>query len=131
METKLKYLEFIQAAIARMSQNSFKLKGWTITLVSALSALGASGQDHRFVIVSYVAIPTFWILDGFFVATERRFREIYSVAVADESTNPTFAMDPTVYSDVHPWSKGIFSKTLLVFYPVLILLTLVVMFALG
>ena len=35
---KIKHLEFIQSTITRMNQNSFQIKGWMITLVSALLA---------------------------------------------------------------------------------------------
>ena len=42
MENKIKHLEFIQSTITRMNQNSFQIKGWMITLVSALLALYAS-----------------------------------------------------------------------------------------
>ena len=130
MEEKLKYLEFIQATIARMSQNSFKIKGWAVTLVSALFALGAGGQDHRYVLISYIAIPSFWILDGFFIATERRFREIFKVAVKATTCKVSFEMEPQEYASMHPWLNGVFSKTLLVFYPIFIGLTIIVMFAL-
>jgi hypothetical protein len=35
-ENKRKHLEFIQGVITRMNTSSFLIKGWTITLVSAL-----------------------------------------------------------------------------------------------
>lgn len=130
MEAKLKHLEFIQAAISRMAQNSFLIKGWSVTLVSALFAFAAAGHDHRYVLISYIAIPAFWILDGFFIATERRFRALYDEARKQEATDVDFALDPTPFAKDHPWISGIFSKTLLVFYPVFIGLTLLVMFAL-
>ena len=41
MEKKLKHLEFIQNVILRMNNNSFLIKGWAITLISALFALAS------------------------------------------------------------------------------------------
>ena len=35
MEKKIKHLEMIQAVIVRMGNNSFLLKGWSVTLISA------------------------------------------------------------------------------------------------
>lgn len=32
MDNKLKHLELIQGVINRMASNSFKLKGWAVTL---------------------------------------------------------------------------------------------------
>ena len=45
MENKRKHLEFIQSVIARMNSNSFLIKGWSITLVSALFALAAKDSN--------------------------------------------------------------------------------------
>lgn len=44
-EDKLKHLEFIEDNIARMNKCSFQMKGWTITLVSALLAVFATTLD--------------------------------------------------------------------------------------
>jgi len=60
MEAKLKYLEFIQAIINRMNSNSFMLKGWCITLVSALFALAAKDANQLYVIVAYIPLPSFF-----------------------------------------------------------------------
>lgn len=84
-EKKAKHLEFVQANIARMNQRSFQMKGWAITVVTALLALYAasivpeSGQGNNVFI--YVAIaPTviFWFLDSFYLQQERKFRGLYN-----------------------------------------------------
>ena len=56
MDNKIKHLEFIQAAITRMNQNSFQIKGWMITLVSALLALYANSNKSVYVLIAI--IPT-------------------------------------------------------------------------
>lgn len=38
-EHNIKHLEFIQTNINRMNQNSLQMKGWAITIVSALLAI--------------------------------------------------------------------------------------------
>ena len=53
MSDKLKHLEFIQGVINRMGQNSFLIKGWTVTLVAALFALAAKDSNQKFVLVAY------------------------------------------------------------------------------
>lgn len=130
MENKRKHLDYLQAVIARMAQNSFLIKGWSVTLVSALFAFAATNQDHRYVLISYIAIPAFWILDGFFIATEKRFRSLYNRVRKQTEEEIDFDLDPTPFAKEHPWVCGVFSQTLLVFYPVFIGLTLLVMFAL-
>jgi hypothetical protein len=47
MESKLKHLEFIQNVITRMNTNSFLIKVWVATLVSALFALAAKDANQR------------------------------------------------------------------------------------
>ena len=51
MENKIKHLEFIQSTITRMNQNSFQIKGWMITLVSALLALYASSERVVYILI--------------------------------------------------------------------------------
>lgn len=65
MEKKIKHLEFIQSVITRISSNSFLVKGWTITLISALFALAAKDANIQYVLISYIIIPVFWVIDGF------------------------------------------------------------------
>ncbi len=131
MDAKLKHLDFIQAIINRMAQNSFLIKGWSITLVSALYALAAKDSKPEYVLVSYIAIPCFWILDGFFIAAERRYRKLYAEAAICDPNNVTFDLDARRFNvGDATWISGIFSKTLLVFYPFMIVIALVVMFGL-
>ncbi|MAG85848.1 MAG: hypothetical protein CMB97_00320 [Flavobacteriaceae bacterium] len=128
-ECKLKHLEFIQNIITRMNHNSFLLKGWAVILVSALFALAAKDADVKYVLVSYIAVPVFWILDGFFIATERKYRDLYSKVAKKNESEIDFSMDTTSYAvGNRTWPRGIFSKTLLPFYGVLIVVTLTVMF---
>ena len=78
MEQKMKHLEFIQNVITRMNSNSFLIKGWAITLVSALFALAANGSNIHYVLISYIVIPVFWVLDGFYISIERQYRDLYN-----------------------------------------------------
>ena len=89
-DAKIKHLEFIQSNIARMNQCSFQMKGWMITVVSALLALFAASIDKETgtgnTVFTFIAIaPTviFWFLDSFYLQQERKFRGIYNDIVAD------------------------------------------------
>jgi hypothetical protein len=129
MEKKLKHLEFIQNVITRMNSNSFLIKGWTITLVSALFALAAKDSNLKFVLVSYIAIPVFWILDGFFIAVERRYRDLYDEVTDLAEDKINFKMDASKFKmGDRTWLSGIFSKTLIPFYGISIATTIIIMF---
>ena len=61
-----------------MNQNSFQIKGWMITLVSALLALYASSEKPVYIIIVVVPTFIFWLLDAYYLQQERRFRGVYN-----------------------------------------------------
>lgn len=129
MEAKLKHLEFIQNVITRMNSNSFLIKGWAITLVSALFALAAKDANINYVLISYIVIPVFWVLDGFYISRERQYRDLYSDVAKKPENTIDFNMDASSYNQgSRTWIAGIFSKTLWPFYGVTTIATLIVMF---
>ncbi|EGR1463598.1 hypothetical protein D7151_06225 [Vibrio cholerae] len=128
-ESKLKHLEFIQNVISRMNSNSFLLKGWSITLVSALFALAAKDANINYVLISYIVLPVFWVLDGFFISTERAYRVLYTEVSLKEESEINFSMDASCFSKGgNSWISGVISKTLIPFYGISIAATLMVMF---
>jgi hypothetical protein len=128
MESKRKHLEFLQNVITRMNSNSFLIKGWTITLVSALFALAAKDANVKYVLVSYIIIPVFWILDGFYISQERQYRDLYKEVCNKSENQINFSMDASKFNiGKRIWLCGIFSKTLIPFYGISIATTLIIM----
>lgn len=78
LKSKMKHLEFIQATITRMNQNSFQIKGWMITIVSALLALYANSENVVYILVAIVPVIIFWFLDAYYLQQERKFRGVYN-----------------------------------------------------
>ncbi len=76
-ENKIKHLEMIESIIERMAKNSFQLKAWAMTLVTVVGALGAKETDKRFMLLAFVPIIGFWLLDAFYVQQERRYKALY------------------------------------------------------
>lgn len=100
-----------------------------MTLISAIFALAAKDASKDYILVTYIAIPSFWILDGFFIAAERRYRSLYSEVAKRAVSAIDFDLDASRFSDSrNTWSAGVLSKTLLVFYPIMMAVALVVMF---
>ena len=97
-ENKLKHLEFIQNTIIRMSTNSFIIKGWAITLVSALFVLSQKDTNQNYVVLTYLAIPLFWYMNGYFLLQERRYRELYNYVRQKNEINIDFSMDAKGYN---------------------------------
>jgi hypothetical protein len=76
----IKHLEFIQNAITRMGVNSFQMKGWAVTVFSALLALFAASGGEIVIYLFVAIIPTalFWFLDTYYLQQERKFRGVYN-----------------------------------------------------
>ena len=128
-EKLIKHLEFIQNVITRMNYNSFLIKGWAITLVSALFALASNDTNLNYVLISYIAIPVFWVIDGFFISTERQYRALYNEVRLKKEDEVDFDMNASKFNiGKNTWIAGIFSKTLIPFYGVMFGATLMVMF---
>lgn len=100
-EQTLKHLEFLQNIISRMNSNSFSIKGWMITIVSAFLALYASSNNINYILSAIPIVLIFWILDSYYLLQERRFRAIYNDR-AGLSSNPKtttdFIMNPNLYT---------------------------------
>lgn len=130
-ENKIKHLEFIQNIITRMNSNSFMIKGWCVTLVSALFALAAKDSEVKFAAIAYFIIPIFWILDGFFLATEKKFRKMYNEVRIKNDENIDFNITPEKVTIWNLITKGIFTKTLIPFYLISLVATRIIIYIWG
>jgi len=100
------------------------IKGWVITLMAAVFAISASEKDLFIGFLNYLILPAFWILDGFYLSKERQYRELYSNIISKSEDSIDFSLDATTYNKgKNTWMSTVFSKTLIVFYFILILLT--------
>jgi hypothetical protein len=123
MEKKVKHLEFIQQAINRMASNLFLLKGWTVTLIAAMFALAAKESKGLYFVLAYFPTFMFWLLDGYFLSQERRFRSLYEHVSKLEESAIDFSMDTQPFKNTPPrnkWSRSLFSSTLLIYYGTLL-----------
>lgn len=123
LEKKLKHLEFIQQAINRMASNLFLLKGWTVTLIAAMFALAAKESKDFYFLLAYFPTLMFWLLDGYFLSQERRFRSLYDHVTNLDESAIDFSMDTQPFKATPPrnkWSHALFSPTLLIYYGVLL-----------
>ena len=93
-DDRLKYLEMIQAAISRMAANSFLLKGWSVTLTSAILGLAVKDARPAIALVAIVPVVVFAGLDAYYLALERKFRSLWQPAVDNQATPPLFRMSP-------------------------------------
>jgi hypothetical protein len=126
-EEKLKHLDFVQAVITRMAQNSFMYKGWAVTILTGGIAVSKDMTGQLFLLALLPALSAFWLLDSLYLRQERLFRNLYSNVVQDNVS--TFSMNAQVYAST-PWLEDIlkimFSWSVVCLYLPMILLVIVV-----
>jgi len=118
-DEKIKHLEMIQRIITRMNTNSFQIKAFTITVLSALLALYARSNNQHYVLVGIASTCIFWALDAFYLQQERKFRGLYNDAISDTPTHliRNFSMPLHLYQgDKYTYFRSLASRTLLGFY---------------
>ncbi len=128
MNNKIKHLEMIQGVINRMAQCSFMLKGWSVTLVVALLALSVASRDKiALMVVSFVPLIVFWILDSYYLWQERLFRGVYNYVRGLSENEIDFLMNPLAFKGGrNTWLSTMFSVTILTFYLALLAAMIVV-----
>ena len=119
---KIAYLNIIQSVISRMASNSFLVKGWTITLFSALLALTASSSSVRYLQIGFIPLFAFWYLDYFYLSQERLFRKLYEHVIKPEST-ADFSMDTKPF--INSIGCTFFSPAIVGFYVPLLVVNFV------
>lgn len=123
MENKVKHLEMIEKIIERMAKNCFQLKGWAMTLVALVGALGAKeGSEPKYMLLAFIPILAFWPLDAFYVQQERRYKALYREVTEIEESKIDFNLNTRLvkYTDDEAkricFCKCMFSVSELLFY---------------
>jgi len=119
-----KELDLIQAVVTRLAQNSFLIKGWSITLVSIVLALGKDNllnTVQRPWLVGLVGViwVAFWYLDAYFLRQERLFRKLYEHVIANPDDPARLRYNLNVgpfVTNVESETRTMFSITHRVFY---------------
>lgn len=115
-------LEQIQNVIDRQASNSFKIKGWAVTLIVVV-LLFRSKDIH--LAVAYIPLVGFWYLDGYYLRQERKFRALYDWVRRNrqDTDDHLFDMDTSrVDDDVKSVPELMGRKSVLVFYGTITLL---------
>ena len=128
-EPKMRYLEMIQEVINRMANNSFALKGWTVTLVAGIFTLSGDALATNFWFL-FIPIIIFWGLDAFYLSRERAYISLYKHVTGLSQNQIDFNMDTSVFSCIEKnklWNC-LASPTELFFYLPLFALSGVIIF---
>lgn len=130
MDNKLKHLELIQGVINRMASNSFKLKGWAVTLASGIFALASKDADKMYFLITYVPVIVFWLLDSYYLWQERLYRTLYNDVRTKDENDIDFSLNVSNYANnpvKNTFCSSLLSKTEIWFYiPLALICTCVI-----
>lgn len=128
-----KEIDLIQSCINHMAQNSFLIKGWTISIIVVVLALTEKITDPIYLcLIMLIPIGSFWYLDSFFLQTEKMYRRMYQwvlQARKNDDFSYLYDLDPHRFCDqVESRWRIMWSVTLRVFYgiPLIIILLILV-----
>ena len=105
-DAQIKYLEMVQAVVTRLASNSFILKGWSVTVATALLGFAGSQQVQRLALLALLPALSFWVLDAYYLAQERRYRRLF--VRAREGKSKAFSFDGPNLSFID-WLKALFN----------------------
>lgn len=104
-----------------MAGNSFLLRGWSITLVSALVTLFVSVTDTKLkpylILIALGLLMIFWLLDAYYLSQERAYRKLYEVVRKKPEADIDFSLNAKEYlRGNNSWASSMLSNVFLVFY---------------
>jgi hypothetical protein len=73
-------LEMIQGVINRLAGNSSAYKGWMVTITAALLGVAINNSKPWLAWFAVYTICILALLDSYYLALERSYRELYSTA---------------------------------------------------
>ena len=126
-----KEVDLVQSIINRMANNSFLIKGWTISLV-VVTILFEGRTEHIY--IAFLPLIAFWYLDSYFLRQERLYRELYTWIVENRRQTDEKLLDMNAYrfkKAVPGTFKTMLSITLGVFYFAILGITLLAIFILS
>lgn len=120
---RVQHLEFIQDVINRQAQNSFTVKGWSLTLSAGIFTFLLTRDANLNVhpsayFIALLPVGLFWFLDAYYLWQERLFRCLYDEVrldlvkqVSDTFSVDLFDMSTKSYRPTHRFRAALFSRT--------------------
>ena len=123
-ESKLKHIGIVQSTISRMAQNSFAIKGWTITILVGLFVFLQNDEFRNNIFIYLIPIIFFWLLDSYYLWQERLFRKLYNDIIDNVTEESDLSMNVTQYKNIVKFYSSLFSVSEIVIYLPLLLIVL-------
>ena len=126
-ESKLKHIDIVQSTISRMAQNSFAIKGWTITVLVGLFVFLQKDNFRNNMIIYLIPIIFFWVIDSYYLWQERLFRKLYNDIIVNVTEESDLSMNIIQYKAKVKFYSSLFSVSEIMIYLPLLLITLLLL----
>ena len=127
----VQYLQMIQNAIARMSTSSALFKGFSATIVAGISLITYSKQSVIILLLSFIPIIVFAILDIYYLMLERKMRYLYQLVRTGEHPcdyNMEIIIGKSDYERARIRKRDLVkSPSICIFYPAMIMILVIVL----
>ena len=128
------YLQMIQSAIDRMSTSSAIFKGFAATIVAGVSAISFRDVSLVVLILSFIPVFAFMLMDVYYLQLERRYRALFELVREGKHPENYCMKAPltreliAIASDTYKvkLSRCFFSTSIMLFYFPIIAICLVV-----
>lgn len=113
-EDRRKHLELVSGVITRQASASSTAKGWSVTIAGAAFGVAVIRDNWYLVVLGVAVLVAFSVLDGLYLNTEQKFRDLYD-AIARNEVAP-FAMDVSEAVSSRSKNKSYRSWSVIYFY---------------
>lgn len=129
-DNRFEYLQLVQEPICRMSTSSAIFKGFTATIVSGVSMIQYQEISIIVLILSFLPVFAFAVLDTYYLIMERKFRFLYNQIregkhEVDYSMNLTNDKEEIIIAKARK-RDCIRSPNIILFYPLMLLIMITV-----
>lgn len=115
------YLQFLQNNISRMNTNSTQVKTWCMAIVAALLAIFAETKNCLFLLICFIPVILFCMLDAQYLQQEHKFVGMYNDYISGkEDKTEVYSMPMKSYAKgLKGFFKALFSWSVLSVYGLL------------
>lgn len=115
------YLQFLQNNISRMNTNSTQVKTWCMAIVAALLAIFAETKNCLFLLICFIPVILFCMLDAQYLQQEHKFVGMYNDHISGkEDKTEVYSMPMKSYAKgLKGFFKALFSWSVLPVYGLL------------
>ena len=116
-------LQMIQAIITRLAGNSGALKGFSVTIVTALLGVSINAHKPSYAWLGVYPIVVLGLLDAYYLALERLYRSLYNTAVNEDDATWSLSAGKATPIEV---AKAVGSPSVWLFYGAALVVVVIV-----